>query len=164
MVQIDILRWLCGVSSQRKEQFRTTTCISDLGFRMMKCSLVQTQPDCSCYTQTHWFGASTIKPECMWARVCVCVHVMLWNCWWYLCLCILSCDFLWARRADVAESTALHLRAERMRGDLQPPCSLSSRLCRAEFTGESCDILMHAAEGFSALRVQMTRQGCWLVF
>lgn len=48
----------------------------------------------------------------------------------------------------MADSTALHLQAERMKGEFQPPCSLPSRLCGAEFTGESCDILMHAADVF----------------
>lgn len=50
-------------------------------------------------------------------------------------------------RADVADSTALHLQAERMTGAFQPPRSLSSRLCGAEFW-ESRDILRHAADVF----------------
>lgn len=54
----------------------------------------------------------------------------------------------------MADSTALHLQAEHLKGELQPPCSLSPRLCGAEFTGESCDIwtdavdvLLFSAEG-----------------
>lgn len=79
MLQSEILHWLCGVPSQRKEHFSTTTCISDVSFRMMNRCLV--------LPETHQFGALTIKPHSRtvlsvqsWVYECVCVSVSFMLC------------------------------------------------------------------------------------